>query len=127
MKEKQIETMLEVKTELERADNIKRSEMQMPNNNLMSLLVEVGAELERAEKIHPAHVQGSAASPTTTPHGGYAVILEELEEFWEQAKLFNLPKNRDTRPSMRKELIQVAAMALRTIRDCELPNYEEND
>jgi hypothetical protein len=45
-------------------------------------------------------------------HEGYAVILEELEEFWELAKA----KEPDV-GGMLAELVQVAAMAERTIED----------
>lgn len=92
----------------------------MDKNHIDQLMLEVGIELVRSEKIHPIRPGDSASTPTTTPHGGYAVCLEELEEFWEECKQFNLPKGRDTRPNMRKELIQLAAMALRTIRDSNL-------
>ena len=93
-----------------------------PENNIPILLDEVGEELERAEKIHPTSDPSNPTreTPTKTPHGGYAVILEELDEYWEEVKKFNLPKGRDTRANMRTELIQIAAMALRTIRDCDL-------
>ena len=45
-------------------------------------------------------------------HEGYAVILEELDELWDEIK-----KNSD-KESMRKEAIQVAAMGFRFIVDC---------
>lgn len=89
-------------------------------NSIASLLDEVQIELQRAEALHPLRQDDSSTSPTYTPHGGYSVCLEELEEFWDEVKAFNLPKGRDTRPKMRKELIQLAAMALRTIRDSAL-------
>lgn len=47
-----------------------------------------------------------------TPHEGYAVILEELDELWVEIK----KKKPDTQ-EMRKEAIQVAAMAVRFIED----------
>jgi hypothetical protein len=50
-------------------------------------------------------------------HEAYAVILEELEEFWDECK--KKPQNR-TPVAMRYELIQVAAMAVRTIIDLDL-------
>jgi formiminotetrahydrofolate cyclodeaminase len=34
-----------------------------------------------------------------------------------EVKAYNLPKGRDTRPKMREELIQLAAMAVRAITD----------
>lgn len=47
-------------------------------------------------------------------HEGHSIILEEFEEFWEEVK-----KKRSERdlPKLREELIQVAAMAIRTIFD----------
>lgn len=41
-----------------------------------------------------------------TLHEGYAVILEEMDELWEEVKGHN-------RVEARKEVVQVAAMALR--------------
>lgn len=45
-------------------------------------------------------------------HEGYAVLLEEVDELWEEVKA-NAPKER-----LREECIQVAAMALRFLVDC---------
>ncbi len=46
------------------------------------------------------------------PHEGYAVILEELDELWDEIK------DKDSRiQHMKKEAIQVAAMAIRFIHD----------
>ncbi len=51
-------------------------------------------------------------------HEGYAVILEEVEELWEQVKR----KQRDFK-KMEKECIQIAAMAIKFIEDvCEKEN-----
>lgn len=44
-------------------------------------------------------------APMRGPHEGYAVILEELDEAWDEIKANNIPK-------ARKEMLQVAAMAL---------------
>ena len=51
-------------------------------------------------------------SEFNTPHEGYAVILEELDELWEEIKA-----NSD-KEALKKEAIQVGAMALRFIIDC---------
>jgi len=49
-------------------------------------------------------------------HEAYGVILEELDEVWEIVKL----KRRDRSPSkLRKELIQLAAMAIKGIQSIE--------
>lgn len=49
--------------------------------------------------------------PFDTPHHGYAVIKEELDELWDLVK-------RDATPEeMRKEALHVAAMGLRFIVD----------
>ncbi len=75
---------------------------------ISTLLAEVGAELDRAQQLF---------EPLHSPHEGLAVIEEEFEEFKREVWKHNLTKNRDTRPQMREELIQLAAMALRTIND----------
>jgi len=49
-------------------------------------------------------------------HEGYAVILEELDELWENVKLNQ--KNPERNLFMKKEAVQVAAMALRFLYDC---------
>ena len=66
------------------------------------------AELTRAEKAH---------AKLNSMHEAYAVILEELDEFWNEVM-----KKREARdlPKIRQELVQVAAMAWRTARDLGL-------
>lgn len=72
-----------------------------------ALLKEIDEELSRAEEKFP---------PFHSPHEGYAVIAEELDEFWEEVK----SKDAERFIRMKKELIQVAAMALRAIGDLKL-------
>ena len=45
-------------------------------------------------------------------HEGYAVLLEEVEELWEEIKGAQDPGN------MYLEAVQIAAMAIRFIMDC---------
>lgn len=45
-----------------------------------------------------------------SPHEGYAVLLEEVYELWDEVR-----KSKHDKELMRKEAIQVAAMAVRFI------------
>ena len=54
-------------------------------------------------------------APMTSAHEAYAVILEELDEFWEEVR-----KKHGNSADMQKELIQVAAMAFRALGDLHL-------
>jgi len=52
-------------------------------------------------------------------HEGYAVILEELDELWDEVK--KNQRNYDI-PAQRKEAVQCAAMCIRFIAElCQLP------
>lgn len=46
-----------------------------------------------------------------SPHEGYAVLLEEVDELWAEVK-------KGDRKRMKEEAVQVAAMALRFLVDC---------
>ena len=63
----------------------------------------VRRELARAQTKFP---------PFKSPHEGYAVILEEVDELWDAVKCNN-------RSGARSEAVQVAAMALRFLFDIE--------
>lgn len=75
-------------------------------NSMWNLLKELEDETSRARAKHPN---------IHTPHEAYAVILEELDEYWDHVKA-------DTALSYkaRAELIQIAAMALRAIMDLKV-------
>ena len=67
------------------------------------ILLDVESELNRAIAKHP---------PMHSFHEGYAVILEELDELWDEVK-----QQHPDREKMRKEAIHVGAMAARFILD----------
>ena len=67
------------------------------------ILTEIAAEVERS-KVHCEHFRSL--------HEAYAVILEELQEVW--AITMQKRQNRKE-DELRKELIQVAAMAVKAI------------
>ena len=69
----------------------------------VSLGNEAAGELVRACVKH---------KPMHGAHEGYAVILEELDELWDEVKAQTPDKTK-----MRKEALQVAAMALRFVWD----------
>lgn len=75
------------------------------------IVAEVEAEVTRARSLFPG---------INNPHYCLGVIEEEFIEFRDEVFAFNLRKGRDTRPEMRAELIQLAAMAVRAIADMEL-------
>ena len=76
------------------------------------VLDEVELELRHALSLHP---------PMHSFHEGYSVILEELDELWDEIKLKPLYRNPD---ALRKEALQVAAMAVRFVLDT-LPAEQE--
>ena len=71
----------------------------------LEVLGEVGGELSRAEDLFP---------PFHSAHEAYATLLEEVDELWDEVK--KNPAKRDL-IALRKEAIQVAAMAVRFVRD----------
>ena len=76
---------------------------------------DVEREVSRAVQLHRGMV---------CQHEAYAVILEELEEFWEQVKINPKklsPEDQQLRLGrLRSELIQTAAMCVRAIHDLQL-------
>jgi len=75
---------------------------------LANVLDEIGDEFREAQAKHKS---------LNSAHEAYAVIREELDEFWDEVK-----KKREQRSkyAMRRELVQVAAMCVRTILDVGL-------
>ena len=70
-----------------------------------TLLSEVATELDYAQMKF---------GPFKNAHEGYAVLLEEMDELWDEVKGQYGPKRT---AAIRKEAMQVSAMALRIIHD----------
>ena len=62
-------------------------------------------ELLAAMKNHPKFY---------TPHDGWAILREEVDELWDEVK--KKPSKR-SKNKLRKEAVQVAAMAIRFVHD----------
>lgn len=75
--------------------------MTTENTARLALLDEVDVELHKAMTNWP---------PFNSAHEGYGVLAEEFDELWSHVKTNQ--KRRDIQ-AMRKEAIQVAAMAMR--------------
>jgi len=72
------------------------------------------ASAARAEAYRAAEL----FSPFNSAHEGYAVLLEEVEELWEEVKKNSKVRSKE---KMREEAIQVAAMGIRFALDvCDL-------
>lgn len=56
----------------------------------------------------------------TSPHHGYAVILEELDELWDEIKNDKHPMSKS---NQKDEAVQVAAMAIKFLVSCCKLNY----
>ena len=74
-------------------------------------LTDVLKEFTRAEEMH---------APLNSLHEAYAVLYEEMDELWEEVRLKHGQRN-----SVRQyeELIQVAAMCMRTVVNLKLDPY----
>lgn len=51
--------------------------------------------------------------PFHSAHEGFAVLMEEVDELWDEVKA-----NSHNHAAMRAEAVQVAAMAFRFLKDC---------
>ena len=77
----------------------------------MDEVVEAVADIVKAE-LHMARKKFPAFN---SEHEGYAVLKEEVDELWEAVRLKQSDPSRDAR--IKKEAVQVAAMAMRFIVD----------
>jgi len=74
--------------------------------NLDAALMEIRFEYQKARERFP---------PFHTAHEGYAVLLEEVDELWDEVKR-QYSGERDK--AIHKEALQVAAMALAMMLEC---------
>ncbi len=81
--------------------------VRRPNSMLRLFTEQVAEELERARQKHPHRL--------ASLHEGYAVILEEFDELWEEIKTQKVSYY-----AVLTELVQVAAMCQRLAEDMEL-------
>lgn len=72
---------------------------------LAQALADVIAEFYRAKDIYP---------PMNSAHEGWAVLREEVDELWDEIKAKECTRNHDR---LRKEAVQVAAVAVRFVID----------
>lgn len=76
---------------------------------------EISEEVARARNLHP---------PFHSLHEAKAVIEEEFEEFWDEVKVnpkkLTATQIEERNAHLREELVQLAAMAVRTLVDCGL-------
>lgn len=77
-----------------------------PLGQIVSAVVD---EVETATSKYP---------PMNSAHEGYAVLDEEVDELWDHVKVKQGKRDVD---AMRKEAIQIAAMAIRFAVDCCKP------
>jgi len=93
---------------LEDASNEVESVVPGDNTKTLDLAYEIANEVARARQLFPPH---------HSLHEALGIVQEEFDEFKDEVYAHNLTKGRDRRPAARVELIQLAAMAMRTILD----------
>lgn len=76
----------------------------------------VATELAHARRLHP--------TPMHSLHEGYAVIKEELEEFWGEVKL---KRSQRSKRRMLAEITQVAAMCQRIAEDLHIMDHGDGE
>ena len=89
---------------------LSRDPIPSPDAGLRDVFSEIKKELDKAQTKH---------APMHGPHEGYAVILEEVDELWDEVRA-----QKHDISSMKKEALHIAAMAARFVLDLcqELPH-----
>lgn len=88
----------------ESAERIAQTRKQQ---ELDGFIADVRHELERAERNH---------APMNSLHEAYSVILEEVDELWDLVRMKRQERNPE---HVRSELLQIAAMAIRTAKNLD--------
>jgi hypothetical protein len=83
----------------------KLAQEENDSDTIARVLEEVEDEVRRAVSVH---------GPMKSHHEGYAVLLEEVDELWDEVKKRT---NKRSPEKLREEAIQVAAMATRFVID----------
>ena len=80
-----------------------------------AILPTIGNDLteEIDDELHSAKKHGTTFASL---HEGYAVILEELDEIWDVTRQKKMDRDRN---ALRKEFIQLAAMAVKAIHSLD--------
>ncbi len=76
---------------------------------IIDYLKQIKLEIKKAKKF----------PPFASLHEGYAVLKEEVEEFWDEVKNFKYNESHEESESLKnieKELIQIAAMAVKNLQ-----------
>lgn len=88
------------------SDYIQREAGDPPTEDLLAVFAEYREATSHYDPFH-------------SMHEGFAVLLEEVDELWNEVK--KNPRERDP-AKVRAECIQVAAMAMRFLADCTTPD-----
>jgi len=87
-------------------------------------MIDNNLAVKYSQEIYEEMADASSKFPKfASEHEGYAILLEEVDELWEAVKL-NKKRHPERYDLMRKECIQVGAMALRFLHDMEIRERE---
>lgn len=93
---------------METYDTIEDLETKQVAQKRTQILIDIHKETNKAYEKH---------GKLSSIHEAYAVLLEEVDEFWDEVKKKASKRNKK---NMKKELVQIAAMCLKTIESFDL-------